>query len=76
MNIRMFKMPFSNKKFNKNQKVWVRFMTGALACCVVGKFRGRGRYVEAWVNWRAKNKEAPEIKDIEVTDEFAKRLGF
>ena len=71
----MFKMPFTTRHFNKNQKVWVEFTTGAEAACVIGKFRGKGRYVRAWVNWRSKGKAAPDFKEIEVEESFARRIG-
>ena len=48
--------------------------TGALAAEVKGKFKGKGRYVTAWVNWDSKSKPAPEIKEIEVTDEFYDKM--
>ena len=72
--VRMFKMPFRTRHFNANQKVWVQMMTGACAARCIGKFRGSGRYVCAWVNWRAKDN--PEIKQIEVEDDFAERIGI
>jgi len=70
----MFKMPFRTTHFNKNQKVWVQLLTGAMAAQVTGKFRGSGRYVVAWVNWdrRDRNKyPVPEIKKFQVSSEFA-----
>lgn len=70
----MFKMPFATNHFNANQKVWVRSMTGALACLVVGRYRGKGRYVTAWVNYDSNSKPDPEIKEIEVDDGFAASL--
>jgi len=72
--ISMFKMPFDTKHFNMNQKVWVQSSTGAQAAGVYGKFRGKGRYVYAWVNWGGKNKIPPTFQDIEVTDSFKKQV--
>ena len=70
----MFKMPFETKHFNKNQKVWVRRGTGSLAAEVRGKFRGKGRYVTAWVDWDRKAREAPTIQEIEVAEEFYNKI--
>lgn len=71
-----FKMPFRTNHFNKNQKVWVQMTTGALAAKVAGRFRGRGKYVSAWVNWdkadRAKY-PMPEFKKIDIDESFVTR---
>jgi hypothetical protein len=69
--VMQFKMPFETKHFNKNQKVWVQRMTGNQAALVEGRFRGKNRYVSAWVNWGSKNN--PNIKTFEVSVEFARR---
>jgi len=68
-----FNMPFETKHFNESQVVWVVMSTGALACKVTGRFRGRGRYVKAWVNWKGVNAPCPEFKTMSVTEEFAKK---
>jgi len=69
----VFKMPFETKHFNKNQKVWVQSTTGDMAARVIGKFRGKGRYVEAWVNWSANAKENPIFNTIDIDKAFAQR---
>jgi len=71
--VRMFKMTFDSKKFNKNQIVWIQKATGAMAARVTGKFRGNGRYISAWVTWDGGNKDFPSIKTIDVESMFAKR---
>ena len=71
-----FKMPFSTKHFNKNQRVWIKSTTGAMAAEVVGKFRGKGRYVTAWVNWDSNQKDNPEFEKFDVDDGFATRMGL
>lgn len=62
-------MPFANNLFNKNQKVWVTYTTGAMACEVVGKYRGKHRYICGWVRWDTKCKQdkIPEFKNIEIS---------
>lgn len=74
--IRMFKMPFATTHFNANQRVFVAYMTGDCAAYCVGKFRGKGRYVKAWVTWAAANKPAPAFKTFDVADAFAQRHGL
>ena len=72
----MFKMPFQTKHFNKNQKVWIQMKTGAMAAKVAGRFRGKGRYISAWVSWDHKNREKypfPKFQIFDVDDNFAKR---
>ena len=68
--ILMFKMPFQTTHFNENQRVWGRRGTGSMAAEVKGKFRGKGRYVRAWVSWESASKPNPEIKEIEISEEF------
>jgi len=70
----MFKMPFQTNHFNQNQKVWVQQITGAMAAKCKGKYRGKSRYLSAWVNWDKKKREKfpfPKFKEIEVSEEFA-----
>jgi len=74
--VTMFKMPFQTPHFNKNQKVWVQFFTGALAAKVVGRYRGKKRYVSAWVRWESKSREAPDFKEIEVDNAFANKYDL
>jgi hypothetical protein len=74
--VQMFKMPFATAHFNANQRVWIVQITGALAALCVGRFRGKGRYVEAWVRWDSKAKQAPEFQTFEVSDTFADRHGL
>ena len=69
--VRMFKMTHKNTHFNKNQKVWIIFNSGNCAAECSGKFRGKGRYVSAWVTWRDKNHPAPEFIEVEVPETFA-----
>lgn len=70
------KMPFPTRLYNANQKVWLLFQTGSKACKVVGKYRGSGRYVEGWVNWRSHDRSMPVFRLINVQQEFADRLGL
>lgn len=72
--VRCFKMPFKSNHFNQNQKVWVLWMTGAQAAFCYGRYRGRGRYIRAWVRWDAKYKTPPTFKEFEVDEEFETRM--
>lgn len=74
--VKMFKMPFATTHFNQNQRVFVVFITGDLAAYCVGKFRGKGRYIKAWVKWASKTKTAPIIKEIDVIGAFIERHGL
>ena len=67
----MFKMPFKTKAFNENQKVFITNMSGACAAEVVGKYRGKHRYIKQWVSWDKKWKDAPDIKKIYINSDFA-----
>jgi len=74
-----FKIPFKTNHFNANQKVFVLISTGALASYVVGKYRGKGRLVGAWVNWESKSKqklmEGVIFKSIAIDSEYHKRIS-
>ena len=72
--VKSFKMPFSTKHFNENQRVWIAVMTGAQAALCYGKFRGSNRYVHAWVTWNGNGKPLPVIDEFEVDDAFARRV--
>ena len=70
----MFKALKTTRHFNAGQKLWVVYTTGNMAVCVKGKFRGRGRYVEAWYRYGSKKDVIPEFKTIPVTEEFYNRV--
>lgn len=70
------RMPFKTKFFNKNQKVWAIKLTGAQAFYCAGKFRGKWKYVKAWISWSKKHRECPEWKVIDVDAGFAARLSL
>ena len=71
--VHVAKMTHRTNHFNANQKVWLQYMSGALAARVIGKYRGKGRYVSAWVTWGTSDKPMPEWKIIEVNKSFADR---
>lgn len=72
--VESFKVPFQTNHFNKGQRVWVVFPTGDEAALCYGKFRGKHRYVRAWVKWGPKAREAPIFQKFEVTSNFALRI--
>jgi hypothetical protein len=76
MTVKSFKMPFQTAAFNKNQRVWIGLLSGDAAAKCVGRWRGSGRYVRAWVNWSGAAKTQPEIQTFEVDDDFANRHGL
>lgn len=67
------KMTRRTNHFNPNQKVWLQMLAGSLAAKVVGRYRGKGRYVSAWVKWDTQTKPMPEWATIEVDKSFAER---
>jgi len=67
-------MPFQTAHYNKGQRVWIVSTTGAMAALCYGKFRGKGRYVKAWVNWEATTKDNPQFQEFEVEDDFYNRV--
>ena len=46
------------------------------ACVWSGKYRGKHRYVNAWVRWDTAKRENPVFESFEVDDEFAERRGL
>lgn len=80
MLIKMFKAQRQSNRFRKNQKVWVT-VDFANHAFIRFKWRGNGRYVNGVIpkfigqQW---NKDIGEdgFKEIEVDDEFAKRLEY
>lgn len=72
--LHVLKMTRQTKHFNKGQRVWLIFSTGAQAAKVRGKFRGKGRYVDAWIRWDRKGDVPPKFVECEVTEEFYKRM--
>ena len=70
----VLKITKRTKHFNEGQKVWLLMPTGAQAAKVRGKFRGKGRYITAWIRWDRKQDEPPNFVKCEVTEEFYKRI--
>jgi hypothetical protein len=67
----MFHAARTTKRFNVNQKVWVRYDLGN--CLRVWfRFRGNGRYVSGTVGRFSKC--VGEIREIEVDDALAARI--
>lgn len=68
-----FKMTYQSEAFNLNQQVWVQFVSGDLSAMVTGPWRGKGRWVSAWVSWRTPTHPVPRFVDIDVPEGFATR---
>lgn len=60
--------------FRKNQKCWILFGSGSGGICVKAKYRGRGRYIEAWLQYPSQC-DPDSIKEIEVSDSFYKFIS-
>jgi hypothetical protein len=72
-NVMVAKMTHRTNHFNENQKVWLVYGTGDQAAMVTGKYRGKGRYVKAWIKWDTEERPVPKFKEIEVSRDFADR---
>ena len=76
--VEYFKASRQTPRFNKNQKVWIR-LNAANYLEIRFKFRGKGRYVNGYIdkwsnNGQSINPVIGEIKAIEVDDDFAARI--
>ena len=70
--IQYFKALKNTKRFSKNQKVWV-CVRRANYLEVYSKWRGKGRYTYSKLD-RWDSGVVGELKEIEVKDEFYKRV--
>jgi len=71
MKIKMFKTTKETKRFSKNQKV---FITKVDDACfhIKFKYRGKNRYVKGTIGKH--HKAIGEIKEIDIDEDFYKRL--
>lgn len=67
VNVQLVRLRADTHLFNANQKCWVLFRSGACATFVTGKHRGKGRYIQAWVQ----DKHISDFKTIAVSRSFA-----
>jgi hypothetical protein len=74
--VNSFKMTYQSHHFNKNQRVWVVNLSGSMAAECYGRFRGKGRYIRAWVHWGSENKPIPSFQEFEVDDDFANQIYY
>ena len=79
----LYKITRDGRLWKKGQKVWHIFGTGALASYVVGKYRGNGRWIRAWINFEDKEGKgffckpnAKYVGEVEISEEFNKYLEF
>lgn len=77
----LLKITRNTRLWRKGQKVWSVWGTGALAHYVVGKYRGKGRWIRGWANYADKDGKgffckpnARYIGEVEVSDEFSKYI--
>lgn len=71
--VKYFKATKNTKRFNANQKVWVTLQC-ANHLYIRFNYCGKGRYVNGIADKFAKY--VGEIKTIEVSKDFASRLGM
>ena len=68
-------MPFRTRHFNEGQHVWLVRLSGSNAAEVVGRYRQRGKFVRAWINWGHAGRPEPDFKPMDVDAAFAGRTG-
>jgi len=56
--------------FRANQKCWIVFRAGDGSINVIGKHKGKHRYVKAWLH----DGEYANPKEIEVSEEFYQKI--
>lgn len=71
MQVTLVKPKHTTHIFNANQKCWLRFRAGDGNVKVVGKHRGKGRYIESWL----RDGHFTSMQ-IDVSDDFARRLDI
>lgn len=67
----------NTRLWRKGQRVWVVYLTGALAALCLGRFCGKGRWIQGWVHWADKDgrgfhsrPDARIIGNVEISQEF------
>lgn len=71
-----------NNLWKKGQKVWVCYYTGDLSYKVIGRFRGKGRWIMGWVHvdvpdeytWHHKKPNAKWIGQVAISEDFSSYL--
>lgn len=79
----LYKITRNGRLWKRGQKVWLIFETGALAAYVIGKYRGKGRWIKGWVNSPDEygkgfgcKPNAKYIGEVQVTKKFNDYLEF
>jgi hypothetical protein len=74
----LFKVIKDTRLFRKGQKVWSFGITGAMAAFAIGRYKDKGRWINAWVRWDdTGGRGRPNVRclgEIEVTDKFYERM--
>ena len=65
--------------WRKGQKVWGIFGTGDLAWYVIGRYRGRGRWITGWVHFHGSDSndgrpDARYVGEVKIKASFKKYL--
>lgn len=69
MTVTLIKPRHATRLFNAGQRCWLLFRSGDGSIRVIGKHRGKGRYIRAWL--RDGHYDANQI---DVSEQFARRL--
>jgi hypothetical protein len=70
--VKCFKATKQTNRFNKNQKVWIRYDHHNFYQ-IYFKFRGKGRYVTGFID--KGHSSIGDIKTMDVADDFADRVA-
>lgn len=73
MKIEVFKSPVNTKFIRKNQKCWIMHSSGDCAYRIICKYRGKGRYINIWYNYKWALPE-PKVFTIDITENFYRKL--
>ena len=79
----LYKITRDCRLWKKGQKVWEIYGTGSLASFVVGKYRGDGRWIRAWINYGDEQGKgffckpnAKWIGEVEISHDFNGYIEF
>lgn len=72
----LLKLSRNTNLWRKGQKVWSIFPTGSCAHYVIGKYKGKGRWIKGWVHFQCEAYpfDSKSIGFVEVKENFKQML--
>lgn len=80
MKRQLYKITRDTGLWKKGQKVWGVMCTGALAYWVIGRYKGKGRWIKGWIHladedmdgkaFSGGTPDAKFVEDVHITKEF------